>query len=77
MEQLSQTYTPEEGESAAVVVSAEDDGVYADYMARYTFQIPDVKVISGFSEAEAQVYYVTCSLEETLPQDARVVQLGE
>lgn len=77
MEQLSQMYVPKEGESVAVVVSAEDDGVYADYMARYTFQLPNVKVISALSEAEAQVYYAACPLGDPLPQDARVVQLGE
>lgn len=75
MEALYQTYAPADGEKAVVLVAPEDDSVYADYMARYTFQSPQAEAASDAAYVQAQVYYAACAGEPVLPEGARIVRL--
>jgi len=76
MEQLSQMYKPTGVEAAVVLVSPEDDSVYADYMARYTFQLPQIDAVSAV-DSQTQVIFIACDKEPVLPTDARIVRIPQ
>lgn len=73
METLSRQSIP--GRSAAVVVSPEDDTVYADYMARYAFQDASVEAVSDPKQHPAQTYYIACETDAPFPDGTQVIRL--
>lgn len=73
METLSLQNAPEG--SAAVIVSPEEDTVYADYMARYAFQDAAISAVSDPAQQPAQVYYLTCDPSAPFPEGAQIIRL--
>ena len=73
MEALSHMDAPDG--SAAVIVSPEDDTVYADYMARYAFQDAAINAVSDPAQHSAQVYYLACETDAAFPEGAQIIRL--
>lgn len=67
MEELANRRPLRAGESALVLINREESASYAEFMARYVFQSPDVKVVyadDAASAPAANVCYLTEGVEQ-------------